>query len=868
FGLESSSPPPSLWDVQQSIETQCYEQASAEYAKMIKDMKKRNDMTSMKPIQMEFVKWFDPLTSAIRDEQEACLKRISAEDRSNYGPILVLLKPEKLAVISMHTVISEVLQSRQAVGTPFVTVVTAVGEAVRAELGVQKVMYERAFGDGTFKDSKIKELMKGTAPAKRGRKVAQIVRRADTLLDDPDYRWSPELKAKVGALLIAKVIENCIASDGKEAFVYGKIREGFKKLIGTVKMSDFMYAKMMNEELRGVIHIRHTPMVVPPKPWKSRTDGCYYFNSTSMMRTHGCELQNKALDEAELDTVCEGLNALGKTPWKINKEMLEIQLEAWRRGLTLGDLPQTEDHELPEEPKKFDKSNFAPAPLNPDGKVDKEHPDYKNYMEKLSKYYDEKKIYQKVKQRNYELHSLRCDTLIKLDQAQQFQDFEEIFFGWNLDFRGRAYPVPPNLNHLGSDLCRGVLSFSEKLPLTERGFYWLKVNLANLYGANKISMDARAKFVDDNWDDIVKSAQDPLGHLWWNEADEPWQCLAVCKELTRAVESGDPAGYESSLFVSMDGSCNGLQHYAALGRDKQGGAAVNLTPMETPQDVYSQVLGIVLEKIDGEIAKELGPEPSAADMMKNDCAKRIHGLVNRKVVKQTVMTSVYGVTYIGAKEQIKNRLEEQFEEIGLDVYDAEVEAQLENCARYLARLTLTSLDEMFSNARATMAWLGEVAAIVSHQRQPMSWITPLNLPCVQPYRRKQEKIVNTVVQAIMMVDKEDNLPVSISKQRSAFPPNYVHSLDSTHMLMTAIEMEKRNLPFSAVHDSYWCHPRNVDTMNEVLREKFVDLYSKPLLHQLKKDLEDRYGRNCNFPEVPEFGELRLDDIKKSTYFFQ
>jgi DNA-directed RNA polymerase len=145
---------------------------------MIKDMKKRNDMTSMKPIQMEFVKWFDPLTSAIRDEQEACLRRISAEDRSNYGPILVLLKPEKLAVISMHTVISEVLQSRQAVGTPFVTVVTAVGEAVRAELGVQKVMYERAFGDGTFKDSKIKELMKGTAPAKRGRKVAQIVRRA------------------------------------------------------------------------------------------------------------------------------------------------------------------------------------------------------------------------------------------------------------------------------------------------------------------------------------------------------------------------------------------------------------------------------------------------------------------------------------------------------------------------------------------------------------------------------------------------------------------------------------------------------------------------------------------------------------------
>lgn len=36
----------------------------------------------------------------------------------------------------------------------------------------------------------------------------------------------------------------------------------------------------------------------------------------------------------------------------------------------------------------------------------------------------------------------------------------------------------------------------------------------------------------------------------------------------------------------MDGSCNGLQHYAALGRDEAGGAAVNLLPSDAPQDVY------------------------------------------------------------------------------------------------------------------------------------------------------------------------------------------------------------------------------------------------------------------------------------------
>lgn len=41
--------------------------------------------------------------------------------------------------------------------------------------------------------------------------------------------------------------------------------------------------------------------------------------------------------------------------------------------------------------------------------------------------------------------------------------------------------------------------------------------------------------------------------------------------------------------VFQDGSCNGLQHYAALGRDVIGATSVNLMPCEVPQDVYSSV---------------------------------------------------------------------------------------------------------------------------------------------------------------------------------------------------------------------------------------------------------------------------------------
>lgn len=51
-----------------------------------------------------------------------------------------------------------------------------------------------------------------------------------------------------------------------------------------------------------------------------------------------------------------------------------------------------------------------------------------------------------------------------------------------MDFRGRVYPIPPHLNHMGADINRGLLEFSKGKPLGENGLYWLKVHLANKIG--------------------------------------------------------------------------------------------------------------------------------------------------------------------------------------------------------------------------------------------------------------------------------------------------------------------------------------------------------------------------------------------------
>jgi DNA-directed RNA polymerase len=76
-------------------------------------------------------------------------------------------------------------------------------------------------------------------------------------------------------------------------------------------------------------------------------------------------------------------------------------------------------------------------------------------------------------------------------------------------------------------------------------------------------------------------------------ADEPWQTLATCIEIVNAVRSPDHTKYISHHPVHQDGSCNGLQHYAALGHDRYGAKQVNLVPADRPQDVYEEVAKLV-----------------------------------------------------------------------------------------------------------------------------------------------------------------------------------------------------------------------------------------------------------------------------------
>ena len=80
------------------------------------------------------------------------------------------------------------------------------------------------------------------------------------------------------------------------------------------------------------------------------------------------------------------------------------------------------------------------------------------------------------------------------------------------------------MSNVGSDLCRGLLTFADAKPLGKRGLYWLKVHLANFAGQDKMSFDGRAQFIDDCIDDVRRSVVDPFADdPWWKKLEDPFQ---------------------------------------------------------------------------------------------------------------------------------------------------------------------------------------------------------------------------------------------------------------------------------------------------------------------------------------------------------
>jgi DNA-directed RNA polymerase len=540
-------------------------------------------------------------------------------------------------------------------------------------------------GPTDWKTQVIQRVVKGA----QGRKdVTAIIKKVKNLMGDEE--WTPTAHVKIGSSLLQFLMNSAVSEGdpGRPVFIHSTIasKKNKVKTVGVIEMNKEVYDSLalMDKQQMETVFPRYLPMLIPPRPWdnRNRKSSCYLRLKCKLIRSYS-QGQHLAVAHAHMDKLLESVNYVASIPWRINDPVFKVINECWSKGILVGEIPARVDFPMPLEKdavrlplKPFNPSELKNASskkamteanmLYWQARFDKiigEHPADDPFW--TTPAFDERHYHdlcRHVKKKNAELHSLRCDMELKISIAKKFKN-ETFYFPYSLDFRGRAYPVPPNLNHLGSDLCRGLLLFDKPEPLGEKGLDWLKIHLANVCGHNKVSQAERIAWADNLMDKVRASAEDPLNETnescrWWMSGEEPFQILAVCKEIVNAVDSGDPVNYMCSLPVHQDGSCNGLQHYAALGRDAGGGAAVNLCPSDKPQDVYSKVLEIVNRKIEADaLLPEDHPDPALRN--KGKIARNLVGLVNRKVIKQSVMTSVYGVTRRGAALQVHARLQEK-----------------------------------------------------------------------------------------------------------------------------------------------------------------------------------------------------------------
>ena len=135
------------WQRQIILETRAVEAALARYRREAASMVDRGTAGTLPAARKLLVSWFQPLADAIRAEQLRVAKGVSGIDRCVYGPYLLRVDPEQLAVIAMHAAINAFMSPEsdaEAIGsapgtTRMTKLAVAIGSAVEAQHHVNKL---------------------------------------------------------------------------------------------------------------------------------------------------------------------------------------------------------------------------------------------------------------------------------------------------------------------------------------------------------------------------------------------------------------------------------------------------------------------------------------------------------------------------------------------------------------------------------------------------------------------------------------------------------------------------------------------------------------------------------------------------------
>lgn len=639
--------------------------------------------------------------------------------------------------------------------------------------------------------------------------------------------WGPGAKDQVGAWLLDQLVKL-----GMVEMELPKPGPGRRPPLSVYLHPDVADTIERMKHNFSLIRPQYGPCVEPPIPWTAWNDGGWHSKALRRMLPYPVKASGAArelLKDHSMPIVLDCLNALQAVKWQVNKRVFSV-VEQISQHRNVGEIVLGDPEGKPAPPEWF-------ATIGEDERTPEQEQEFLDWKARMTVWYTEAKLQRAAKQR----------FAATLRTVREYLPYPELYFVYFCDSRGRVYPMTQGISPQGSDVQKGLLRFAvgKKVLADTEAAGWFLYNGANLWGFDKETPQERIDWHRDKIDLLLAIADDPIENQQWLDADNPVQFLAWCFEFENLHRRGH---VWSKLPVALDGSCSGLQHFSAILRDEVGGAAVNLTYSPKMNDIYRAVAEVAAKEMQHAEPDEAGFRQAWLD----------HG-INRSVTKRSVMTTSYGVTkrsairyviddYLRATDFIKPR----------EHYSA---------AAYLMDFVWPAISAVVVKGKQAMSWLDKAGKQIIKDNGDVegaiTWVTPSGFLASQAYYEYEEHNVATKLyghaRIKVLVDSPDASP---SRHSLGISPNFIHSMDASHLHLTTARManEIPNVSLAMIHDSFGTHAADTGVLFNALRDEFVKMYrnNDPL-----QDFADKY----NLPSPPDKGKLDLEEVRKSLYVF-
>ena len=607
---------------------------------------------------------------------------------------------------------------------------------------------------------------------------------------EPWVSWGRANRVKLGAWLL-----DCIMNTSGW-FYKDTVREGRRTVNYVRPTAEFMKIKdtvMQESELFAPLA---WPMLIEPNDWGEKAGG-YLLNE--VMKGHDM-VRRGDKGRIQGETPITFLNKIQKVGYRINPFIADVAEQLQGRGISVGKFIPIVEMPLP--PKPVDIADNKEA--------------RKSYRRAAAE----------VMNVNASAFKRSCRTRMTMKAVRRFKDKENFFIPWSFDYRGRAYPIPAFLTPQDTDFGKSLIRFSNESLVTPEAADWLSFQCATTYGLDKSTMTERLNWTDENSTLIARVALDPIRSLSdWEGAEEPWQFLAACEEYYHCVLEGGRR--TTGLCVATDATCSGLQILAGLAKDKKTAQLVNVLPSDRPQDAYKVV----------------------AQHARAECPESIRKVMDRKIVKRTVMTIPYNAKPFSNRSYIRDALLEQGVEISKDDLTLTVEA------------VRRAMKKVVPGPMAVMKWIEEeVSKAILKGAQYLEWTTPSGFVVKQKIMKKEwERLqLQLLGKCEIRVATEDGKEVDRTRHKAATAPNLIHSLDAS---LLHLSVTRFNAPIALIHDSVLCRATDMSLLSQVVRETYMMLFAK---HSYLHDFAQQIGAETDPPII---GDLHPETVIDSTYFF-